>query len=80
MSRSPPPSPLDLQALVRIVRDAAQPLLPGNRRRFLERVDALLREEGGPIGEGTIGRAVRRAQREFLSIPDAPAATIDGRR
>jgi hypothetical protein len=76
MPRSPPPSPLDLQPLIKIVKDAAAPLLPANRRRFLERVDALLREEGGPIGEGTIGRAVRRAQREFLSVPDQ----VDGGR
>jgi hypothetical protein len=57
----------------------AKPLLPGNRSRFLKRVDALLSDEPGELGPGSVSRAVRRAQREFVSIPDAKPS-IDGRR
>jgi hypothetical protein len=53
--------------------------LPGNCSRFLERVDALLGDELGELGPGSASRALRRAQREFVSIPDAKPS-IDGRR
>jgi hypothetical protein len=47
MPRPPLSSSALLQArFVRIVKDAAKPLLPGNRSRF-ERVDAPLRDEPG---------------------------------
>jgi hypothetical protein len=76
---SPPPPLAFHDELVRIVRTAAAPLLPGTRGKFYERVDALLREEPGPLGPGLIGRICAKAQREFVSAPDA-ATTVDGRR
>src|SRR5262249_43306766 len=56
-----------------IVKAAAQPLLPGVRSRFYERVCAYLNEEGDlgagrqprlPLGSGRIPRGPRRATRD----------------
>jgi hypothetical protein len=73
-----PPPPLDLRyqaELVRIIKDAAAPLLPGSRSKFYARVGALLHEER-ELGPGAVARCCRRAQAELLAIPDAKA--IDG--
>jgi hypothetical protein len=64
--------------LVRIISDHAAPLLPSARSRFLERVSECL--NGEPLGPGSVSRACRRAQAEFLATPDAPAPTVDGTR
>jgi hypothetical protein len=55
-----------------VITNAAHPLPPQDRGPFLERVAELLR--GVEIGDGSIGRAVREAQREFLR----PPAVTDG--
>ena len=46
---------------------------------MVQPTDALLREEPGALGQGLIGRICAKAQREFVSAPDA-ASTVDGRR
>jgi hypothetical protein len=74
------PSPFELHAeLAAIIRDAAAPLLPGSRSRFYEVVDRLLRDEPGALGPGTVSRACRRAQREFVATPDQ-GPSVDARR
>jgi hypothetical protein len=64
--------------LTAIVKAAALPLLPGVRSRFYERVCAYLNEEG-ELGAGSVSRACRRAQAEFLAVPDEKPV-VDGRR
>jgi hypothetical protein len=62
----------------RIIRDAAQPLSASRGGEFYERVCAYLNEEP-ELGAGSVARSCRRAQGEFVAIPDAPP-TVDGRR
>ena len=70
---SPPLALTDDQ--MRIVLDAAAPLLPAARSAFLRRVAQLLRGER-ELAEGVVSRACRAAQAEFLARATAPA--IDG--
>ena len=47
-----------------IVRRAAEPLHPHDRRAFLQTVAELL--NGHEIGDGVVARAAREAQRRFM--------------
>jgi len=68
------PDPLALHAeLAGIIRDYALPLMPSVRSRFYERVCAHLSEER-ELGPGSVSRACRRAQAEFVAVDAPPAA------
>jgi hypothetical protein len=49
------------------VMQAAEPLPPQDRSRFLRRVASLLR--GRELGDGAVSRAARQAQAELFSAP-----------
>jgi hypothetical protein len=75
MKARPFPSVELCAELAAIIRDAAKPLLPAIRAQFYERVCAHLNGER-ELGPGSVSRACRLAQAEFIS--DAPQP-IDGR-
>jgi hypothetical protein len=52
------------------IANAAAALCPSDRDQFIARVHAELR--GQPIGDGTIGRAIRAAQVNFPHPEPAP--------
>jgi hypothetical protein len=52
------------------ITNAAAALCPSDRDQFIARVHAELR--GQPIGDGTIGRAIRAAQVNFPHPEPAP--------
>ena len=52
------------------IANAAAALCPSDRDQFIARVHAELR--GQPIGDGTIGRAIRAAQMNFPHPEPAP--------
>jgi len=73
-TRTAMPDPLALHAeLAGIIRDYALPLMPSVRSRFYERVCAHLSEER-ELGPGSVSRACRRAQAEFVAVDAPPAA------
>ena len=75
----PPSTPVALEAdLIEIVRFAAAPIPPPARSWFYEVVDRLLRSKP-VLGPGSVARACRRAQREFITSID-PAKVTDGHR
>jgi hypothetical protein len=47
------------------VMKAAEPLDPHRRSAFLVALAALLRGEPQPVGDGSLGRAIRELQHEF---------------
>jgi hypothetical protein len=55
------------------VRRAAEPLAPDLRAPFLETVARLLAHEP-VVGDGSVARACREAQREFWKAPDLSRA------
>jgi hypothetical protein len=52
---------------IEILQRLAEPLQPVDRDRYLRRVVELL--GGQEIGDGTVSRAARMAQRELLRAP-----------
>jgi len=55
-----------------MITSAAEPLQPGDRGPFLERVATLL--NGHELGDGVISRAARQAQAEFFRAPQLERA------
>lgn len=56
-----------------MITAAAEPLQPGDRGPFLQRVATLL--NGHELGDGVISRAARQAQSEFFRAPDLGRGT-----
>ena len=48
----------------------AKPLRPQGRDAFRREVAAALTNGGGPVGDGDVNRAVRRAQKQFFDPPE----------
>ena len=49
---------------------AARPLRLRDRDDFLKEVANALANGGGPVGDGDVNRAVRRAQKQFFDPPE----------
>jgi hypothetical protein len=64
----PQPLVLTEDELSRIFQ-AAMPIALDRRDAFLEQVAGLLRGCTGPIGPGTVHRAIEQAQRQFFDAP-----------
>jgi hypothetical protein len=66
MSKPTAPKPISLSddQLSTVMR-ATEPLAPHRRSAFLVALAAMLRSEPQPIGDGSLGRAIRSLQVEF---------------
>jgi hypothetical protein len=77
---NPPISLSDHQ--LSMVMTAAAPLDPHRRSAFLVALATMLRSEPQPIGDGSLGRCIRRLQPEFhdpLSIASNSRPLVRGR-
>jgi hypothetical protein len=63
--------------LAEIIRRHALQIAPAMRSRFYEPVDRAI--AGSELGPGSVARACREVQKEFIAAPE-PKAAIDGRR